>query len=197
MVLDFTKDYVLENHKVKLVPLTPDHTELLQEISREEDLWTYFLGKSDGSGDFENYILEAITDRDKKGGYPFAVYDKIKKCYAGCTRFFDYQENLNTIRLGYTWYGRDFRGTGLNKNCKYLMFQFAFDQIGLERVGLGAHSENKVSIAAMQSVGCTKEGVIRNLFPSIHGKGRSDAVLLGILKHEWLETKKKNLKNRL
>lgn len=197
MVLDFTNDYVLENDKVKLIPLTSDHTKLLQEISKEKNLWTYFLGKSDGSGNFENYILEAIADRDKKSGYPFAVYDKIKRCYAGCTRFFDYQENLNTIRLGYTWYGKDFRGTGINKNCKYLMFQFAFEQIGLERIGLGAHSENKVSIAAMKSIGCTKEGEIRNLFPSIHGKGRSDAVLLGILKQEWLNAKKENLKNRL
>ncbi|PWL39583.1 N-acetyltransferase [Flagellimonas aquimarina] len=197
MTLDFTKDYVLENDRVKLIPLTADHVDLLWEISREKNLWTYFLGKSDGSGDFKKYILEAIADRDKKSGYPFAVYDKMKKCYAGCTRFFDYQENLNIIRLGYTWYGKDFRGTGVNKNCKYLMFQFAFDQIGLERVGLGAHSENKVSIAAMKSVGCTKEGQIRNLFPSIHGKGRSDAVLLGILKQEWLENKKKNLKSRL
>ncbi len=195
--MDFEKTYILENKRVKLLPLELEHIDVLKEVAKEQQIWTYFLGRSDGSQDFTHYINDAVDARKQKKEYPFTVFDKKTESFAGCTRFFDYQQDLNTIRLGYTWYGKEFRGTGLNKNCKYLMFQFAFEHLGVERVGLGAHAENKISLAAMESVGCKREGVVRNLFPSIHGKGRADAVLLGILKQEWKSGIEKNLRLRL
>lgn len=192
LALDFTKDYILEDDVVKLVPLAEMHIEELRDISREENLWTYFLGKSNGRERFPDYVREAIMQRTNKKEYPFAVYDKIKMRFAGSTRFFDYSKELNVIRLGHTWYGRDFRGTGLNKHCKYLLFEFAFEKLGLERIGLGAHAENIVSIAAMKKVGCMQEGTIRNLFPSIDGAGRANAELFGVLREEWLDRLKLN-----
>ena len=133
----------------------------------------------------------------KKKEYAFAVYDKKFSAYAGCTRWFDYDSNLAIIRLGYSWYGKKFWGTGLNRNCKYLLFEFAFEHLQVERVGLGAHAENKRSIAAMKAVGCQLEGKVRNAFPSINGSERADAILLGILKKEWFETTKQTLKQKL
>lgn len=197
MLFDYHENYILENHRVRLEPLNEHHIEELSDWAKEPGIWTYFLGRSNGAADFEHYVLDAIHFREKKKEYPFAIYDKAKSKYAGCTRFFDYQSDLKVIRLGYTWYGSDFRGTGINKNCKYLMFQFAFEELNLERVGLGAHIENTISIAAMKSVGCIEEGRIRNAFPSIKIDGRADAILLGILKDEWFRTKKEILKNKL
>ena len=195
--LDFTKEYILEDDVVKLVPLADNHIEELTDIAQEDNLWTYFLSKSNGQNSFSDYVLDTIAQREAGKEYPFAVYDKVKKRYSGSTRFFEYSEELNTIRLGYTWYGKDFRGTGLNKRCKYLLFEFAFEQLRVERIGLGAHAENLVSIAAMKSVGCKEEGRIRNLFPSIHSDGRANAVLLGILAEEWFDSIKMDLKSKL
>lgn len=195
--LDFTKEYILEDDFVKLVPLTEKHIEELIDISKEENLWTYFLGKSNGKNRFPQYVREAIAQRVAAKEYPFAVYDKLKKRYAGSTRFFDYNKTLKGVRLGYTWYGHDFRGTGTNKHCKFLLFEFAFEKLGVERIGLGAHAENVISIAAMQSIGCSQEGIIRNLFPAIHGNGRAHAVLFGMLRDEWLNTLKMDLKTKL
>lgn len=197
MFFDYNEDYILENNRVRLEPLKEHHCKALNILANENEIWTYFLGRSNGANDFKHYIIDAIDFRRQQKEYPFAIYDKARSKYAGCTRFFDYQSDLKTIRLGYTWYGADFRGTGLNKNCKYLMFQFAFERLNLERVGLGAHIENQVSIAAMKSVGCMEEGRIRNAFPSIKNEGRADAILLGILKDEWFESKKETLKNKL
>tara|TARA_R110002051_G_scaffold280349_1_gene341966 strand:+ start:27357 stop:27950 length:594 start_codon:yes stop_codon:yes gene_type:complete len=197
MELDFETNYVLENDVVKLVPLQKEHYAALLNISEEKNLWTYFLGPSNGLNRFEDYIDEAITNRIDKLEYPFAVLDKANNEYAGCTRFFSYSKDLKGIRLGYTWYGKNFRGTGINKNCKYLMMQFAFEQLLVERIGLGAHAENKLSIAAMKSIGCVHEGSVRNLFPSIHYQGRADAELFGILSNEWHSSIKGNLKDKL
>ncbi|GAA3592976.1 GNAT family protein [Flavivirga amylovorans] len=195
--LDFSQDYVLEDGYVKLMPLKIEHIEYLLGISNEQNLWTYFLDKGNGLENLTNYISSTVHKRKLQKEYPFVVFDKIKKQYAGTTRFYDYSSELKTIKLGHTWYGKDFRGTGLNKRCKYLLFDFAFEILELERVGFGAHVENKISIAAMKSVGCSEEGLLRNFIPSFDGKERADVILLSILKDEWFETVKTELKNKL
>jgi hypothetical protein len=30
-------------------------------------------------------------------------------------------QDFKTLQLGYTWYGAEFRGTGLNKHCKFFI----------------------------------------------------------------------------
>jgi RimJ/RimL family protein N-acetyltransferase len=61
--------------------------------------------------------------RENKTQFPFIVFDKKLGKYAGSTRFMI--SILNSLLLGFTWYGKQFRGTGLNKHCKYLLLQFA------------------------------------------------------------------------
>ena len=196
-VFDFKESYVLENDRVRMAPLTLTDIASLQPIAEEDGVWTYFLGASNGKDRLDAYVRDAIAHRKDNTAYTFSIQDKKTKAFIGSTRFFDFDLAHNTVRLGYTWIGNAYRGTGINKHCKYLMFQFAFEEIGFERIGLGAHAQNEVSIAAMKSLGCKEEGRIRNLFPAIHGPGRADAVLLGMLKEEWLLFAKEELKRRL
>ncbi len=174
-----------------------EHVNALLEISKEKNLWTYFLEKGNGLDNLKGYILATTTNRKFNKEYPFIIYDKLKEQYAGTTRFYEYSNELKTIKLGHTWIGQNFRGTGLNNHCKYLLFQFAFETLNLERIGFGAHSENTISIAAMKKVGCKEEGVLRNFLPAIHKKGRADIVLLSILKNEWLQKTKFELHKKL
>ncbi len=194
--LDFNQEYILENEIVKLRPLQMEDMDLLSEFSiNEPDLWEYSLIQANGLANLKSYFDYALTDRENGKSYPFIVFDKRTNKYAGSTRFYDYQENHNTIQLGFTWYGKDFQGTGLNKNCKYLMLQFAFEQLELDRVEFRADNNNKRSIAAMKSIGCIKEGVLRSncAFP----EGRRDSIVLSILKSEWLDSVKEKLIDRI
>ena len=195
--LDFSKDYVFEDDCVKLSPLKLEHNKTLLGISKDPNIWTYFLEKGNGIDNLTKYIVNAVNNRTAGKEYPFIVFDKVKNQYSGTTRFYDYSDELKTIKLGHTWYGKPFRGTGLNKHCKYLLFEFAFEKLKVERIGFGAHIENKISIAAMKSVGCKEEGVLRNFIPSLYGKGRADIILLSILINEWLESVKSELKKKL
>ena len=197
MNFDFTENYILEDDFVKLCPLKINHVKHLLEVSNEASVWKYLTDKGNGLENLTEYVLSALKKRKHNIEYPFVVFDKIKNEYAGTTRFYDYSEALKTIKLGHTWYGERFRGNGLNKHCKYLLFEFAFEKLQLERVGFGAHIENKVSIAAMESVGCKKEGVLRNFIPSLDGIGRADIILLSILKDEWYNTIKIELQQKL
>jgi RimJ/RimL family protein N-acetyltransferase len=98
--------------------------------------------------------------------------------------------------LGYTWYGEKFRGTGLNKHCKFLMLRFAFETLDAIRVEFRADARNERSIAAMKSIGCIPEGILRSNMP-LYGGGRRDSIVLSILKNEWESGVKENLLRRL
>ncbi len=196
MSLDFTKDYYLENDRVKLSPLkSSDYQLLLPFALSEPTLWQYSLQSAAGSDNMRIYIDNALTQKEKQSAYPFLVFDKLKNKIAGSTRFYDYQSTHNTTQLGYTWYGKEFWGTGLNKNCKYLMLSFAFEKLGLDRVEFRADNNNKRSIAAMKSLGCTVEGILRSNCKS--RTGRIDSIVLSILKQEWINEKKEYLSQKI
>jgi RimJ/RimL family protein N-acetyltransferase len=190
---DFTQEYTLENERVLLRPLLLSDLPILEKYVMEEpDLWQYSLVAIHDIADLEKYIQDAIEARKLKTAYPFIVFDKLLQEYVGCTRFYDIQLTFKSTQLGYTWYSKKVWGTGLNQHCKFLLLQFAFDQIGFERVEFRADNNNKRSIAAMQKIGCTIEGVLRNHLPMPNGT-RRDSIVLSILQQEWINKLKQNL----
>jgi len=194
---DFSKKYQLENDTVLLRPLESDDWQHLLEFSlNEPDIWKYSLARVDGEENLKNYIKATLEARDAKKEYPFIVFDKRAQRYAGSTRFYDIQLPFQTLQLGYTWYGKDFQGSGLNKHCKFLLLQFAFEQMQMLRVEFRADNNNARSIAAMKSIGCVAEGVLRQNVPTGLG-GRRDSIVLSILQHEWHNGVKESLTNKL
>ena len=197
MVLNFNSEYILENDVVSLIPLKAEHFNMLLNFSiNEPNLWKYSLQPADGIDNLKTYLNKALKDRLDKKAYPFLVFDKRRNAYAGSTRFYDYQIQYNTIQLGYTWYGKAFQGTGLNKNCKFLLLSFAFKTLGIERVEFRADNNNKRSIAAMKSLGCSVEGVLRQNCSTPNG-ARRDSIVLSILKDEWFDNLKYKLESKL
>ncbi|MFV8327863.1 GNAT family N-acetyltransferase [Flavobacterium sp. ZS1P14] len=195
---DFSQNTILEDELVLLRPLQETDVENLLEISlNEPETWEYSLVQANGKENLEKYIQIALKARANKTEFPFIVFDKKSGKYAGSTRFYDINLDFKTLQLGYTWYGKDFRGTGLNKRCKFLLLQFAFETLGMERVEFRADNNNKRSIAAMKSIGCTVEGVLRSHMPTFGNAVRRDSIILSILSKEWYGNVKENLKNKL
>jgi RimJ/RimL family protein N-acetyltransferase len=193
-MLNFKENYILENEMVKLRPLAlSDFENLLHFSINEPELWTYSLIQANSEINLKKYIELAINGRENSKEYAFIVFDKRTEKFAGSTRFYDIQiENL-TLQLGYTWYGKEFQGTGLNKNCKYLLLEFAFEILKMDRVEFRADNENKRSISAMKSIGCKEEGILRSNGFKADGT-RRDSIVLSILKDEWDNDIKDKLK---
>lgn len=194
----FSSEIILENDFVLLRPLLEtDFENLLHFSINEPNIWKYSLVSADGAENLKNYLEIAITAKLNKTEYPFIVYDKIKKQYAGSTRFYDINFPFETIQLGYTWYGKDFQGTWVNKNCKYLLCEFVFEKLNFLRLELRADALNEKSIAAMKSIGCTVEGILRSNMPTRNDLIRRDSIVLSILKDEWFNTVKLQLLTQL
>ena len=198
MDFDCSQDLILEDEKVLLRPLKITDVENLIEFSiNEPEIWEYSPIGAEGRENLEKYIQNALKGREDKMQFPFIVFDKVRGKYAGSTRFYDINIPFKTLQLGYTWYGKEFRGTGINKHCKFLLLQYAFEKMQMERVEFRADNANKRSIAAMISIGCKVEGVLRSHMPTAKNGIRRDSIILSILKEEWFLEVKENLRKKL
>ncbi|MEO6328647.1 MAG: GNAT family protein [Ginsengibacter sp.] len=196
-IFNCAENYVLENELALLRPLKKeDFINLLPFALNEPGLWKYSLITAAGEEGLRHYIKLTLDERMEGKEYAFIVFDKRNNQYAGSTRFYDIQPDFKTLQLGYTWYGKNFQGTGLNKHCKYLLLSFAFERAGMERVEFRADNNNERSIAAMKSIGCKVDGTLRGNMPTREG-GRRDSIVLSILKDEWFSEVKEKLKEKL
>ena len=195
--MTIAEDLALEDEHVRLYPLQLTDFEHLKHFPiNEPDTWRFSLVSVVGEKGMKDYIQTAVNERIAGTSFPFIVFDKKTNTYAGSTRFYDIQWVNKTLQLGYTWYGEAFRGTKLNKHCKFLLLQYAFETLGMERVEFRADAGNKRSIAAMQSIGCTIEGILRSHAP-IQTGGRRNSIILSILKSEWEDGVKEKLLAKL
>jgi RimJ/RimL family protein N-acetyltransferase len=123
---------ILEDERVLLRAIQEDDIPHLLSFSlNEPEIWKYGLVTAAGEENLNKYVQAAVKNLQDQKEYPFIVYDKKMKAYAGSTRFYDIQQNFLTTQLGYTWYGKDFQRTGLNRHCKFLLLQYCFETWGM------------------------------------------------------------------
>ncbi|MGB2475767.1 MAG: GNAT family N-acetyltransferase [Flavobacteriaceae bacterium] len=184
MPFDFFDELIFENARVLIRPLKENDSELVESFTKSEpDLWQFSLTSPVGENSLKAYISNALKLRTSAQGYPFLVIDKKSKSVAGSTRFYNVDLHHKTLSIGYTWYGKAFQRTGLNRHCKLLLLSAAFEDFGMERVEFRADARNKKSINAMLGIGCVFEGTLRNNCSA--SSGRRDSVVLSIIKTDW------------
>ena len=82
-----------------------------------------------------------------------------------------------------SWFGREWWGSGANRDSKALITAVAFRQLGLDRVTAWANTRNGRSQVALERVGFRREGVLRGWHR--HGDERHDVVVFGMLREQW------------
>ena len=66
----------------------------------------------------------------------------------------------------------------------------------MQRIQFRADAANQKSINAIKSLGCTEEGILRSNLLKSDGT-RRDSIILSILRSDWENFAKENLKNKL
>ncbi|GAA4270126.1 GNAT family N-acetyltransferase [Hyunsoonleella aestuarii] len=174
----------LENHFVKLSPLSLSNYKNLIDIAQEENLVQYSPSKIDTEEDLLAYVQTAIDGITQKTTIPFIVYDKSKKAYAGSTRFGLINWKNKVLHIGWTWIGNEFQGSGLNTQMKFLMLQYAFETLNFNKVEFRVDKRNVRSRKAVEKLGAKLEGILRKDTLMLDGFKRSTCCY-GILKEEW------------
>ncbi len=82
-----------------------------------------------------------------------------------------------------TWFGREFWGTGANRESKALIAHLAFELLGMNRLGSYSNPLNERSTRALLGVGFKHEGVLRQWHR--HADEYLDVNVFGMLREEW------------
>ncbi|MGA5363938.1 GNAT family N-acetyltransferase [Streptomyces purpurascens] len=85
-------------------------------------------------------------------------------------------------KLGYAIAAKEW-GRGYATDAARALTTYAFTELGLHRISAAIGPENTASIAVMEKLGFTREGVLRD-HVFTNGAWR-DSVLYSILEHEW------------
>lgn len=174
----------LENTFVKLSLLDLSNYKCLLPISNETDLIYFSPSDISSPEKLKEYVQTAIDGYYHKTTIPFLIYDKTKQAYAGSTRFGLINWQNKVLHIGWTWIGTNFQGSGLNKQMKFLMLQYAFETLAFEKVEFRIDERNQKSRKAVEKIGATLEGVLRKDTIMTDGFKRSTCCY-GILKDEW------------
>ncbi len=182
---------VLQGRVVRLEPLTQAHVPALASVGKDERIWKWMLYGNLVTEEAMRLWVRDILSRQAAGtDLPFAVIHLPSGRIAGATRYMEMRPEHRGLEIGGTWYGLEFQRTVVNTECKYLLLQYAFETLGCVRVQFKADARNQRSIRAIERLGATREGVLRNHYILKDGTLR-DSVYYSILDREWPEVKKR------
>jgi RimJ/RimL family protein N-acetyltransferase len=179
----------LEGHGVRLEPLTRDHHDGLVEAARDGRLWELFFTSVPEPDQVHAYISGALAGQEKGDMLPWAVRDLRSGAIVGSTRYHDILPASDRVEIGYTWYAARCQRTHVNTVCKLLLFEFAFEKLKTQVVGLRTDNFNFRSQRAIEALGAKKDGVIRHHQPRRDGSIR-DTVMYSVLVAEWPAVRK-------
>ncbi len=172
----------LQGSRIRLEHLDQSHAQGLFNRGREADDWRYmpracFIDLADT----RHWVDEAMAQADQ---YPFAIVEVAKGKVVGSTRYLNIRPEHASLEIGWTWLGQDWQGTGVNTEAKYLLLSHAFEVMGCRRVEFKADARNLRSQRALEGIGATREGVLRQHM-IVQGDFSRDSVYFSVVDNEW------------
>jgi ribosomal-protein-alanine N-acetyltransferase len=164
------------------IPRTVDAPALYRLASDAEVTRWFSWGPYVAEAEAEAYLTRLPGQRER-GEQLDLVVEHLQAGPIGITGLAELSARDRRATIG-TWLGRDWWGTGANRESKALMCHVAFALLGLERVGAYANVDHARSQRALQRLGFEREGVLRR-FHRHHGRSL-DVVVFSLLRDDWL-----------
>ena len=183
----------LKGKHIYLELLQPHHKETLRDLAKDERIWEGnrgFLLNETFDEQFDKYFATAIHNNAMGGQQSFVMRKTNDDQIIGMTRFLNIDMKDKRLEIGYTWYIPAVWGKVYNKECKLLLLQYTFEELGFNRAQFNIAGQNIRSQKAVEKIGGVKEGVLRK-----HGYRNDgslkDTVIFSIINDEWPVKKEK------
>jgi RimJ/RimL family protein N-acetyltransferase len=179
---------VLEGEGIRLEPMGPEHAQGLYNRGRCAEDWSLlpracFVDLADT----RQWIDEALADNS---ALPFVIVESAKGKVVGSTRYLNIRPEHRSLEIGWTWLGQEWQRTGVNTEVKALLLTHAFERLACIRVEFKTDARNLRSQRALERIGATMEGVLRNHM-IVQGGYYRDSVYFSVIDSEWLEVKER------
>jgi RimJ/RimL family protein N-acetyltransferase len=185
---------ILSNARIRLQPLAiEDATGYLAAAGDPERAAEVFrwmtpprgkLNHPETLDDARAHIFTALAARARGERLPYAQFDVATGEFIGSTSFYEINPASRAIAIGYTWFGRQWWGSGRNAASKLLLLDYAFGTLGAVRVVWHTDIKNERSQAAIAKLGAQREGVLRKHRLRRDGTWR-DTVQFAMTDDEW------------
>ena len=141
---------ILENETVILRPLQESDFDDLYTVAADPQIWEQHPNKDR----WRKEVFQTFFDGAIQSKGAFVIVDQATGKIAGATRFYDYNEQEDSILIGYTFYGREYWGKGINHSVKQMMLDYIFQYVSKVYFHIGA--ANTRSQIAISRLGATK-----------------------------------------
>jgi RimJ/RimL family protein N-acetyltransferase len=175
----------LEGRFSSLVALNLDHAEPLARAGDDPAVWRFLPYGPANTPETMRALIQELLDRWTAGtDLPFTVLARPANTPIGMTRYLEIDRTHRRLEIGGTWYDAAHRGTPVNTETKFLLLRHAFETEGANRVQFKTDLRNVRSQSAIERIGATREGVLRDHMVMPDGFLRS-SVLYSITAPEW------------
>lgn len=178
----------LQNDFVLLRPILASDIEELSTVATDERIWAHISYTLATKADVEKYVQDQVALNENGDRLVFVIIDNLTGKIIGSTSIYDLSHEHARCEVGSTWITPTYWRTAINTNCKYLLFQYIFEEMHLERVQLKTDNLNTRSQNAIERIGAKFEGRLRNHMRRKDGTMR-DTMMYSITKKEWPEVK--------
>jgi RimJ/RimL family protein N-acetyltransferase len=176
---------VLTGNHVVLQPLQESLARDLYEAGSDAATWAYMPRPALRSvEDAASMIRQALVEVGAGREVAFAIVATASGRAVGSTRYLDIQRAHRGLEIGWTWIGPAWRRSPINTECKRLLLEHAFADLGAHRVTLKTDARNLESQRAIERIGAEREGVLRRHRVCWDGFVR-DTVYYGIVEDRW------------
>jgi RimJ/RimL family protein N-acetyltransferase len=183
---------LLPGNLVRLEPLSLSHANGLVAAA-VEDRSTYGFTHVPPAEAMEAYIDELLAARSAGETLPLTQVRVSDDRLVGMTRYLLFRWTTDTpapyaVEIGGTWLAGSAQRSGINVEAKLLLLRHAFQEWGMARVDFKTDARNARSRAAIEGLGASFEGVLRNWQPShVPGEegGLRDSAMYSITADEW------------
>ncbi|WP_413381951.1 GNAT family N-acetyltransferase [Alkalihalobacillus sp. 1P02AB] len=177
----------LQNVAVQLVPVRTEHIDGIYKAAHDSRIWKHMSVDLMEKENVIQYVNDALQRKGKD--FAFVIVNNSSKEIIGVTWFLDYSAANKSVEIGSTWLNPTYWRSTINTNCKYLLLKYCFEELKLNRVQIKTGHENIRSQKAIERIGATKEGILRNHMIRKEGKIRH-TVMYSIIIEEWVEIKR-------
>ncbi len=183
--MEFRPPVSLVGRWIRLEPLVPSAAAALASAAADPEVGRFLLLPAPPEEAGMRGLIARLLARERAGtDLVFSVTDAASRTPVGMTRFLEIDRDHGRVEIGGTWLARALWRSPANTEAKLLLLRHAFETEGVHRVQFKADLRNERSQRAIERLGATREGILREHMVMPDGYRRS-SVVYGIVADEW------------
>lgn len=177
----------LETERLRLRKFTEEDAEdMYNNWASDTEVTKYLTWPAHSSIEVSKKVIDMWIDNYKDMEYyQWAIELKEIRQVIGTISLMNIDNNIENCEVGYC-IGRKFWNKGITTEAFFSIINFAFNQVGFERITARHHVDNSASGRVMEKCGLKYEGLLRKISRNSSGE-LVDCKYYSILKDEYLK----------